>query len=75
MLTIKNFKQTMINKAETKGLYENFGRKEIMVLKDKYIDISDYTDEMNAKRDEIKELDKWASNFDLSDLSIKGIIN
>ena len=37
MLTLSNFKETMIKKAKKKGcLYENFGQKEIRDLKDKY---------------------------------------
>ena len=32
--------------AKTKGLYENFGQKEVRKLEDKYIDMSDYSEEM-----------------------------
>ena len=53
----------LINKANTKGLYENFGQKEVSKLKDKYIDTSSYTDEMNAIRDAIQEFNTWCMNY------------
>ena len=71
MITIKNFKIIMIEKAKENGIYENFGQKEIKELKDKYINISDYSEEMNKTRDEIDYLDNWASRFDLSQLKEK----
>jgi len=68
-MTIGNFKQKMTAKAKAKGgIWENFGQKELRKLKDKVINISDYTDEMNAKRNQIKELNNWASNFNINDL-------
>ena len=66
-MNIKNFKQKMTEKAETKGyIWENFGQSELRKLKDKFINISDYSDEMNEKREQIEELDKWASHFNLN---------
>ena len=51
---IANEKNKLIKRAKTKGLYENFGQKEVRKLEDKYIDTSDYSDEMNNNRDLIQ---------------------
>lgn len=68
-MTIKNFKQKMTAKAKQKGrIWENFGQNELRKLKEKVIDLSDYSEEMNKKRDQIQALDDWASNFNLSNL-------
>jgi uncharacterized protein YutD len=65
-MTLNNFKQKMTEKARKKGyIWENFGQNELRKLKDKYIDISDYSNEMNTKREKIQELDDWASHFNL----------
>jgi len=53
----------LIARAKRKGLYENFGQKELRDLEDKFIDISDYSDEMNKKRDILNQFDEWAMNF------------
>lgn len=49
--------------AELNGVYENFGQKELRKLKDKYLDISDYSEEMNFIRKGLEEFDTWASHF------------
>ncbi len=61
---IKNYKRKLINEASKKGLFENFGQNEVRKLKDKHINSSSYTDEMNEKRDLIRSFDEWAINFD-----------
>jgi len=66
-MTIKNFKQKMTDKAKAKGcIWENFGQAELRKLEDRVINISDYTDEMNAKREQIAELDQWSSHFNFN---------
>ncbi len=60
---IKRKKESLIKRVEKKGIYENFGQKEIRDLEDKYIDSSSYTDEMNKMRDMIRELDDWACTY------------
>ena len=68
-MNLKNFKQKMIEEAQKKGyIWENFGQSELRKLSDKIINISDYSDEMNAKRKELQALSEWASRFDLSQL-------
>ena len=60
---IKREKAKLIKKAEKSGIYENFGQKEVYKLTDKYIDISDYTKEMNHRRDLITRFDNWGATF------------
>ena len=55
---IEQKKKQLIAKAKTKGIYENFGQKEVQELQDKY---GHYTKE-------IAEFDNWAMNFDTNDL-------
>jgi hypothetical protein len=53
----------LIKRAADKGLYENFGQKEVRKLEDKFIDISDYTSEMNTKRRLIQIFDDWCMSY------------
>jgi hypothetical protein len=55
---ISKMKSKLIEEAKRKGLYENFGQKEVRMLEDKY----GYTDE-------VRYFDEWAMNFDLSQLN------
>ena len=58
---IAKYKKQLIAKAKSKGLYENFGQKEIRVLEDKY-----------GYNEKIKDFDNWASNFDLGQMAEGG---
>jgi hypothetical protein len=60
---INNTKQKLINKVKRSGLYENFGQKELRKLEDKYINLGDYTDEMNENRQLLKNFDEWAQTY------------
>lgn len=60
---IQKEKTKLINYATKKGIYENFGQKEVDKLRDAYIDISKYTDEMNQMRELIKSFDAWCMNY------------
>ena len=60
---VDNIKKKLINACEKKGLYENFGQREVRQLEDKYVNTSDYTDKMNQIRNIIKSLDNWAGNY------------
>jgi hypothetical protein len=53
----------LIKIAKTKGLYENFGQKEVRKLQDKFIDISDYSEEMNKNRRLIQMFDEWCMDY------------
>ena len=60
---INKYRKNLILKAKKKGLYENFGQKEVRKLKDKY----DFFD--RSLGDLILDFDKWAMNVD--DRSLK----
>ena len=53
----------LIKIAKTKGLYENFGQKEVRKLEDKFINLSDYSEEMNKNRRLIQMFDEWCMNY------------
>jgi hypothetical protein len=58
---IQKMKKTLIAKAKSRGIYENFGQKEVRVLEDKY----GYTNN-------VRDFDNWAMNFDLSQMANGG---
>jgi hypothetical protein len=58
---IQKMKKALISKAKSKGLYENFGEKEVRVLEDKY----GYTDN-------VRDFNNWAMKFDLSRMADGG---
>jgi|TARA_B110000971_G_scaffold35459_1_gene33553 hypothetical protein len=53
----------LINKVRTKGLYENFGQREVRKLEDRFINSSSYTDEMNMNRLLIEGFNEWCMNY------------
>jgi hypothetical protein len=53
----------LVEKVKKSGLYENFGQTEVRKLEDKFIDISDYTDEMNTNRFLIESFNGWCVNY------------
>ena len=74
MITLRNFQGKMIAKAIRKGqIWENFGQDELAQLKEKY-HYNPYANENSNEKEyqvclTINNLDKWASHFDLSQLS------
>ena len=55
---IEKAKKALIKKAKSKGIYENFGQKEVGDLEDKY-----------GHTIQVSEFDNWVMNFDLDQLS------
>lgn len=53
----------LINKADHGGLYENFGQVEVRRIKDKFIDTSDYSEDMNNNREELFVFSHWCSDY------------
>ena len=53
----------LINKVRTKGLYENFGQREVRKLEDRFIRSESYTDEMNNNRLLIEGFNEWCMNY------------
>jgi len=50
-------------KLSNKEIYENFGQKEVRKIKEKFIDLSDYSPEMNRNRDKLKRFNDWCMNY------------
>jgi len=59
---IDKMKKSLIAKAKSKGIYEDFGQKEVRELEDKY----GYTAA-------VQNFDNWAMNFDLSQMADGGM--
>lgn len=63
--------ETSINRAKKKlrkiaqknGIYENFGNSEIKIIKDHFIDICDYSFDMNKNRQTLQAFENWCSNY------------
>lgn len=69
-ITISNFKAKMIAKAKRKGgIWENFGQDELRGLRER-IGYNPYSQDTKKKREAqaIEALDRWAMNFDQSQL-------
>ncbi len=75
MLILSNFKATMLRKAKKRGLYEDFGQKELRQLEAKYNYnpyASPYSDEYKITQ-AINELRDWAENLTDRDIE-KGVM-
>ena len=59
---INVLKNKLIKRAEKTGLYENFGKQEVMQLKDKYFR-DKYSN--NGVWQEIEEFENWCMNYNL----------
>lgn len=55
--------EMLIKKAMQNGIYENFGETEIRKIKDKFIDISNYSPEMNKNRNKLQIFTNWCANY------------
>ena len=53
-------KKTLIKKAGSKGVYEDFGQKEVKKLEDKY---SEYQYKKDGVWDEIRKFDSWCMDY------------
>lgn len=60
---IEKEKNKLIKQAKEGGLYENFGQEVIIKLENKHINLSDYSDEMNKKRNLIEMFNNWCMNY------------
>lgn len=65
---ISRAEKKLIAEAKKNGLYENFGQREVRIIEDKFIDISDYSQEMNQKRNMLSGFSSWCSTLSISDL-------
>jgi len=63
LTAIKIESNKLKEKARLKGIYENFGQKEVQKLEGKFIDLSSYTDEMNNNRRMICMFNDWCMSY------------
>lgn len=60
---ISRAKKMLIDKAKKIGIYENFGAKEVKEIKDKFIDVCDYSTEMNGNRKKVDGFNNWCMEY------------
>lgn len=60
---IRRARKMLVEKVEKDGPYENFGQKEVRLIKEHFIDISSYTDEENKKRSLLDSFSNWCSSY------------
>jgi hypothetical protein len=60
---VERVKKQLINKWKTKGPYENFGQKELRQLEDKFLNISDYSSDMDEIQEILDSFFDWAINY------------
>ncbi len=65
---IRRAKKKLTEEARINGLYENFGQREVGEIRERFIDSTVYTQEMNLNRSKLKRFDDWCSTFSLRDL-------
>ena len=65
---IRRAKKSLVEKAKKNGLYENFGQDEVRAIKDKFINLSDYSREMNNNRDKLQAFSNWCGRVSMNDL-------
>lgn len=64
--SITRARNMLIKKVNKTGIYENFGQEELRYIKDKFIDFSDYSEEMNKKRLMLDSFEYWCSNYSIN---------
>ena len=57
---IRDYKERLIRKAKSKGLWENFGQEEVRVLEDTY---SEYQYTNLGVWEMIREFDEWCQTY------------
>ena len=60
---ISRAKKILIDRVKTDGLYECFGQKEVRAIRDKFVDLCDYSKEMNTIRSKIDNFDEWCMTY------------
>lgn len=66
---IRRAKKHLVSLAKNEGFYENFGQLEIGYIENHFINISDYSDEMNGKRNELASFRRWIDNLNMKTLN------
>ncbi len=60
---IETAKAILTLREKKGGIYENFGDYEYKKIEDKFIDITDYSKEMNSNRDKLKRFFDWCGTY------------
>lgn len=60
---IRRAKRVLVAYASANGMWENFGQDLVRLIDDAYIDISSYTDKMNANREDLQKFNEWCMNL------------
>ena len=60
---IRRAKNMLIERAEKKDVYECFGQREVRKIREKFIDICDYSPEMDANRAILGSFEDWCVNY------------
>jgi hypothetical protein len=63
LIDIEAAKRKLIKKAERKGLYENFGQKEVRELEDKYTRMTDFHYERQLILKALERFSTWCSHY------------
>jgi hypothetical protein len=65
---ISRARAKLIHQAKTKGIYENFGQKEVMQIREKFINSIHQGQGAGDASELINDFDQWCMTFDLSEL-------
>lgn len=65
---IRRARKHLVHIAKSEGFYENFGQLEAGYIRDHFINISDYSDEMNSMRNELTGFRRWLDNLNMQTL-------
>lgn len=68
---IKKAKDVLLKRARKSGLYENFGQAEVDAIRDKFIDPSDFSNDMLKQRSQLDAFRDWAATLSEDDLAPK----
>lgn len=60
---INRAKKMLIARVKENGFYENFGQKELLAIKQMFIDICDYSMAMNNNRMKVRAFEKWCMEY------------
>lgn len=63
--TINSAQKLLILFAKKNGIYENFGVEQVNKISEKFINISEYSQQMNINRNQISQFSNWCSNYSI----------
>ena len=60
---INRAKNILLGRVNKNGIYENFGVEEVRLIREKFVDISDYSNDMNLIRTKINNFERWCNSY------------